>query len=432
MSEQRKYGEATTITFPLIDFSKTDFEAGVTIAAGDAKISKDEGAFANVGASDLFVDETNGQYSVAVTDTQMQAARIVIHIIDQTATKEWEDQAVIIETYGHDSAQDKRFTNVIGQKLITPAGFIERFDITSEKITRTNFPDFGVIFTDATSPTEDDFDINTLVGTKIAITADPSQYFVIIGGYFFNDAGDTTTKVFGIALDTAFGITEGGTTIVDTNWTASELPEATFGDGWTFIVANHNVTYPASNAALSMFLKETTGDSSSSIADAVWDELKAGHTTANSYGKIVPDIETDTNEIQGKLPANFIMGSSVNTDKDDEIDAILADTAVIGTPVVDIATDIASNLTAITSIQNNTRFVASIAPHYLIPDSGDPAKVYKLGINFYDTAGNMEDPDSNDIGLDLDTFDGTDKNALLFKNSAATTVLDMLHYDLLQ
>ena len=37
-------------------------------------------------------------------------------------------------------------------------------------------------------------------------------------------------------------------------------------------------------------------------------------------------ILADTNEMQGKLPTNFIMGSSVQTDKDDEIDAILADT----------------------------------------------------------------------------------------------------------
>ena len=36
----------------------------------------------------------------------------------------------------------------------------------------------------------------------------------------------------------------------------------------------------------------------------------------------VDDIETDTNEIQTKLPTNNIMGSSVKTDKDDEIDAI--------------------------------------------------------------------------------------------------------------
>jgi len=40
-------------------------------------------------------------------------------------------------------------------------------------------------------------------------------------------------------------------------------------------------------------------------------------------------IETDTNEIQGKLPTNKIMGSSVVTDKDDEIDAIKAKTDLI-------------------------------------------------------------------------------------------------------
>ena len=37
-------------------------------------------------------------------------------------------------------------------------------------------------------------------------------------------------------------------------------------------------------------------------------------------------ILVDTNEIQGKLPTNFIMGSSDQTDKDDDIDAILVDT----------------------------------------------------------------------------------------------------------
>jgi len=48
--------------------------------------------------------------------------------------------------------------------------------------------------------------------------------------------------------------------------------------------------------------------------------------TADMQPRVV-NIETDTNEMQGKLPANFIMGSSVTTDKDDEIDAILADTS---------------------------------------------------------------------------------------------------------
>jgi hypothetical protein len=42
---------------------------------------------------------------------------------------------------------------------------------------------------------------------------------------------------------------------------------------------------------------------------------------------IVDDVLVDTNEMQGKLPTNYIMGSSVVSDKDDEIDAILEDTS---------------------------------------------------------------------------------------------------------
>ena len=55
-------------------------------------------------------------------------------------------------------------------------------------------------------------------------------------------------------------------------------------------------------------------------------------------------IEMDTNEIQGKLPTNKIMGSSVVTDKDDEIDAIKAKTDLIP---ADITTQLDTNVPAI-------------------------------------------------------------------------------------
>jgi hypothetical protein len=48
-------------------------------------------------------------------------------------------------------------------------------------------------------------------------------------------------------------------------------------------------------------------------------------------GSNVPDLQDDIDVITGKLPTNFIMGSSVQSDKDDEIDAIKADvTRVLG------------------------------------------------------------------------------------------------------
>lgn len=104
MEVLRKYGEATTILFPLIDRGQQDFESTpVTFASGDTQVSKDEGAFANTGSNPAH--EGNGMYSLALTATEMEAARLSITLIDQTATKEWEDQAVIISTYGNASAE---------------------------------------------------------------------------------------------------------------------------------------------------------------------------------------------------------------------------------------------------------------------------------------------------------------------------------------
>jgi len=59
------------------------------------------------------------------------------------------------------------------------------------------------------------------------------------------------------------------------------------------------------------------------IIDTNVDDIETD--TSDMQPRVVA-IETDTNEIQGKLPTNKIMGSSVVTDKDLVIDAIKADT----------------------------------------------------------------------------------------------------------
>lgn len=98
----RKYGEATTINFQLFEVDGVDLRVDAVHAAGDSVIMKDEGAEANTASG--FTDEGNG-YSLALSATEMQAARIVVYLIDQTATKVWLDDAIVIETYGNASAQ---------------------------------------------------------------------------------------------------------------------------------------------------------------------------------------------------------------------------------------------------------------------------------------------------------------------------------------
>lgn len=140
-----------------------------------------------------------------------------------------------------------------GIQLEVPAGFQERAGVVSENITRSGHPDFGVHFTTATSPLESDFDPRTLIG---AITYAPSSggACMIVGGYWFQDSDDTAHSVFGVAKDPdLFGITEGGTTIVDTNWTGSDLVEGGNGFGWTFITLPTALGYGNSGQALELY-----------------------------------------------------------------------------------------------------------------------------------------------------------------------------------
>ncbi len=97
----RKYGAAATINFPLFETDGIDLKTDATFAAGDVKIMKDEGAEANT--SNLPTDEGQG-YSLVLTATELQAARIVVYVVD-AATKVWLDTALVIETYGNASAQ---------------------------------------------------------------------------------------------------------------------------------------------------------------------------------------------------------------------------------------------------------------------------------------------------------------------------------------
>lgn len=97
----RKYGAEATINFVLYDTTGAAFKTDAVHAAGDLTRMADEGA--EGAPTNGFTDEGIG-YSLVLTAAEMQAARVVIYVIDQ-GTKVWLDTAVLIETYGHASAQ---------------------------------------------------------------------------------------------------------------------------------------------------------------------------------------------------------------------------------------------------------------------------------------------------------------------------------------
>ena len=99
----RRYGTATQIQFALITAGGTDFESGATFASGDVQISKDGGAFANATNSPSHIG--NGIYALNLTATEMEAKNVVVTVIDQDATKVFEDQMIPLSTLNNASAE---------------------------------------------------------------------------------------------------------------------------------------------------------------------------------------------------------------------------------------------------------------------------------------------------------------------------------------
>ena len=101
----RKYGVAATLQgVPLITRAAIDLKANPTLAAGDVKVSKDGGSWNNLTTLPSASPASGSALKVDTSAAEMQAKVIVIQLVDQTSPKEWEDQVIIIETFGHASA----------------------------------------------------------------------------------------------------------------------------------------------------------------------------------------------------------------------------------------------------------------------------------------------------------------------------------------
>src|SRR3990170_5495844 len=84
---------------------------------------------------------------------------------------------------------------------------------------------------------------------------------------------------------------------------------------------------------LTLTATEMTADIVSIIVKTTTSGAKTTALVFYTAANLMDDIKTDTAAIVAKLPTNYLMGSSVVTAKDDEIDAIKAKTDLIGTSV---------------------------------------------------------------------------------------------------
>ena len=74
------------------------FKSSATLAAGDAKVSKDNGAVTNLTTLPSVGPAASKMVTVALSATEMNADKVTVILSDQTSPPEWCDYAITILT----------------------------------------------------------------------------------------------------------------------------------------------------------------------------------------------------------------------------------------------------------------------------------------------------------------------------------------------
>jgi len=194
----REYGVATTVDTGIRLAGTTDLAitSDWTPASGDVKVSKDGGALANITTLPSFSSGTN--LEIDLSATEMQAARVTVHIVDQDVTKVVDDMVVVIETYGNASAEHP----TLPTDVIEVSGSSAAAD-NLETYATSEFPaDVSKISTSATAADNletyatSEFPADTTKISGSATAADNLEAFYV-GGFKSGTvaSGSTTTEI---------------------------------------------------------------------------------------------------------------------------------------------------------------------------------------------------------------------------------------------
>lgn len=308
----RKYGALTTILFPLIERDAVDFEATpVTFSTGDAQIIKDEEAPENTTNDPSH--EGNGVYSLVLTATEMQAARIVITVID-SATKEWEDQAILIGTYGNASGQHAFDLDLAEQ--LTALSATGKEDVNAEVDTALS---------DYDAPTKAEMDTaHDLLATEAKqdiMDAIVDAIKIVTDNLPNSGALNDLATILADTGELQADWTDGGRLdlLVDAIKAVTDLlPDGGLLSDLATILSDTNELQTDDVPGLIAALNDPTV---TAIADQVWDEAKSGHVGAGSMGEEIQshsthddpaadiaEIQSDTDNIQTRLPAALVGG----------------------------------------------------------------------------------------------------------------------------
>lgn len=275
-----KYGVARDLYFPVIKRASMDFAVAAdwTPATGDTKISKNGGATANTTNNPTHVG--NGIWKLTLTATEMQAALVAITIID-SATKAVEDQFIGLETYGNASAQHEfdfdtavQGVNVTQWKGSAPNDLASgRVDASAGAVANSAIT-AAAIAPDAITAAKVAADAITEIQNGLATAAALATVDSVVDGIAANVDAPVSSRLE--ATNYTAPDNAGITTLTSrlTTGRASNL------DNLDVLVSSRLAT-----------AGYTAPPSAATVADSVWDEARAGHATAGTFGEGITSVQ---------------------------------------------------------------------------------------------------------------------------------------------
>ncbi len=274
-----KYGTARHIYIAIPKAGSANHAVGAdwTPAAGDVKISKDGGAAANVTNLPTAIAMGNSaEWDFSITATEMQAAQIVITVSD-SATKAVDDTGFIIETYGNASAQHPFDLGTASTAQ------------TGDNYARLGAPAGASVSADIAGIQSDTNDIQTRLPAAL------------VTGRMDSSVGAYQTGL------TPLQPTVAGRTLDVSATGESGLDWANIGSPTTAV----NLSGTSTKALEPTTAGRTLDVTVTGAAGIDWANVENPTTILNLSStsvKTATDVETDTQDIQSRIPAALVSG----------------------------------------------------------------------------------------------------------------------------
>jgi len=196
MSELRKYATAAELSTILITNGSRNAQANPTLAAGDVQVSLDDAAFTNITTLPTVTPSGGVKVKISLSAAELTCKQIMIRFKD-AAGDEWEEQTIIIETYGNASAMHP---NIGANPTLSAAETRDAMDLVTG--THPDTIDAQLATIDGKIDTVDT-EVGVIDGKVDSIQTDTTQ--------IISDVGTVDGKVDGVQTDTTQIISDVGT-----------------------------------------------------------------------------------------------------------------------------------------------------------------------------------------------------------------------------